>query len=293
MSAVDPSNTEAETPATATASSAHQQHQQQQQQHLHGIDIHKALDILAARSSTGHDHSHSHSNDVGCHAHQTEDKRFMGQTIDLESPTTSSGATTAQPQTTVEQQQQQQQNDTEAIRKEQEARRQQLAKELEVKLKSMSVKELLQTVMETQQQRVSTYTEYNGSLQQVLDSGNMSTYMNGCAHATAAFAVLSETIIAIRKALVETHKRKDLETMLTNLQSHEKEKLNLTAALHLERIREKNENVGNVGGADKRISRLLSEGVKSLQGKVASCIEEINEVLEEMRYALLEEEEEN
>jgi hypothetical protein len=259
---------------------------------LHGINIHKALGILAARSSIGHDHSHSHSNDGGCHAYQTEDKRFMGQTIDLESPTTRSGATTAQPQTTVEQQQQQQ-KDTEAIRKEQEAKRQQRAKELEAKLKSMSVKELLQTVIETQQQRVSTYTEYNFSLQQVLDSDNMSTYMNGCAHATAAFAVLSETIIAIRKTLVETHKRKDLEKMLSNLQSHEKEKLNLTAALHLERIREHNENVGNVDGADKRISILLSEGVKSLQGKVASCIEEINEVLEEIRYALLEEEEDD
>jgi hypothetical protein len=130
-------------------------------------------------------------------------------------------------------------------------------------------------------------------MNQVLESGNMTAYMTSCAHATAAFSVLSETIIAIRKTLVETHKRRDLETLLTNLQKHEKEKLNLTAALHLERIREQNENI-NIGivegGADKRISNLLSQGVKSLREKVASCVEEINESLEEIRYALLEEE---
>jgi hypothetical protein len=63
--------------------------------------------------------------------------------------------------------------------------------------------------------------------------------------------------------------------------------------LHLERIREKNENVGSVNGADKRISKLLSEGVQSLSARVEVCVEEINETLEEIRYALIEEAEED
>ena len=122
----------------------------------------------------------------------------------------------------------------------------------------------------------------------------MSSYMSSCAHTTAAFAVLSETINAVRSVLVASfdQKGKLLEKQLTNLQYQEKEKLNLTAAYHLECIRERNENIGSVDSADKRISKLLNEGVQSLKRKIDACIEEINETIEELRYALLEEEEE-
>ena len=130
----------------------------------------------------------------------------------------------------------------------------------------------------------------------MVQSGNMTSYISSCAHATAAFAVLSETIIFIRSTLADPnpHGRKDLEKLLTNLQSQEKEKLNLTAALHLERIRERNENMNTMdttGKADDRISKLLNQGVQSLTQKIDAVVGDINETLEELRYALLEEDE--
>ena len=125
----------------------------------------------------------------------------------------------------------------------------------------------------------------------------MTSYISGCAHATAAFAVLSETIIMIRSTLTDPtqgHNRTDLEKLLTNLQSQEKEKLNLTAALHLERIRERNENMNTLEStsshSDDRILKLLNQGVQSLTQKIDAIVGDINETLEELRYALLEEE---
>ena len=115
--------------------------------------------------------------------------------------------------------------------------------------------------------------------------------MTHCAHATAAFCVCSDTIIQIRTILFEQHGRTDLQTLLTNLQQYEKEKLNLTAALHLEQIRHRNENLNfkSQHTGDPRIGQLLQQGVQSLQHKVAACVENINETIEEIRYALLDE----
>jgi len=130
----------------------------------------------------------------------------------------------------------------------------------------------------------------------------MTTYISTCAHTTAAFAVLSDTIIRIRSTLAKNnhHNRKNndsyfLVKLLIQLQQHEKEKLNLTVALHLERIRERNETIAIVGkeGADPRIQTLLREGVQALTEKVTAVIEEINETMEEIRYALLEENDEH
>ena len=112
----------------------------------------------------------------------------------------------------------------------------------------------------------------------------MTAYMSSCAHATAAFAVLSETINAVKTTFQDNaHKQ-----LLTQLQKHEKEKLNLTAAYHLERIRQQN-NENEIGQVkDVRIAKLLDQGVQSLQQKLNACVEEINEVVEEIRYAMLE-----
>ena len=85
------------------------------------------------------------------------------------------------------------------------------------------------------------------------------------------------------------HQRKDLTVLVAALQNHEREKLNLTAALHLERIRAQNQLLETSEG-DERITGFLNEGVASIRRRVATCVEEINDVLEELRYAKLEEE---
>ena len=91
-----------------------------------------------------------------------------------------------------------------------------------------------------------------------------------------------------------------LTTLITQLQNAECEKLNLTAALHLERLRLRNSeldatlmNVGEEGikGDDDKTVQLLKDGIHSLETKVSSVIESINDVLEELRCIAVEESE--
>lgn len=122
-----------------------------------------------------------------------------------------------------------------------------------------------------------------------MKTANASSYPAACAKATASFSVLSETINLIQGILDGKHQRKDLTVLVAALQNHEREKLNLTAALHLERIRAQNQLLETSEG-DERITGFLNEGVASIRRRVATCVEEINDVLEELRYAKLEEE---
>lgn len=117
----------------------------------------------------------------------------------------------------------------------------------------------------------------------------MSEYPNICARATASFSVLSDTINTIASILTDVHKRPDLVELLEKLQKDEREKLNLTAALHLERMRKHNIEVQANG--DERVAQMLRDGVASLGSKLATCVDSINETLEEIRYELADEDE--
>src|SRR5210317_2118976 len=84
-----------------------------------------------------------------------------------------------------------------------------------------------------------TPTAYGRGLSTILASGNITTYPTLCAKVTASFSVLSDTINAVKSTLVNM-KRNDISNVITQLQKSESEKLNLTAALHLERLRLRN-----------------------------------------------------
>jgi type II secretory pathway predicted ATPase ExeA len=115
-----------------------------------------------------------------------------------------------------------------------------------------------------------------------------------CAEVTASFSVVSETIIAVGKFLKEKHGRNDLSAVVARLQAGEKEKLSLTAALHLEKIRAQAQACidKETLASDTRISSLLSQGISSLQQKIHATIEGINETLEELTMTLDEESDE-
>lgn len=115
----------------------------------------------------------------------------------------------------------------------------------------------------------------------------MTEYPSICARATASFSVLSDTINTIASILANVYKRPDLVKLLSQLQKDEREKLNLTAALHLERIRER--NMEAQGDGDERVAGLLQDAIDSLRQKLAACVDAINETLEEIRFSLAEE----
>ena len=126
------------------------------------------------------------------------------------------------------------------------------------------------------------------ALEDVLSTGNMTLYPDSCAQATASFSVLSETIKFIQEFFAGKMKKKDLSALLKNLQELEKEKLHLTAAYHLERIRQRNQEQLPEELSDPRIENLLAEGVASMKQKIGVCIQDINEILDEVRMTMLE-----
>ena len=139
----------------------------------------------------------------------------------------------------------------------------------------------------------------SGLEEQVLSTGNLTHYPSLCAEATASFAVLSDTIRGAQTVLDEKYRRKELVKLVAQLQDREKEKLNWTAALHLERIREGNHHRqsslsghdSSAIGGDTTIAALMKKDVRSLQQKIAASVQDINDLLEELRCNLLEEKE--
>ena len=91
------------------------------------------------------------------------------------------------------------------------------------------------------------YALFYSGLSTILLSGNITTYPTLCAKITASFSVLSDTINAV-KSILQSSNRTDITKVITQLQKYEGEKLNMTAALHLEKLRSRNSEV------DKAIS---------------------------------------
>lgn len=130
----------------------------------------------------------------------------------------------------------------------------------------------------------------------ILVSGNITNYPTLCAKVTASFSVLSDTINAVKSTLEEQpKKRTDITSVITQLQKSEGEKLNLTAALHLEKLRLRNsqlelgEGSEAFSSSDERTIKLLKDGIQSLERKISTAVEKINEDLEELRCIFADE----
>ena len=191
-------------------------------------------------------------------------------------------------------------------------------------LSKLSPAEIISKLFELQNSRVAVYKQFNNGLEDVLLSGNLTSYPHLTTSITASFAVVSSYVRDIQ-AVLESRANPNgngnannddiggddsnaidinVVKFIKQLQGFEKEKLNLTAALHLEKIRERNERLdlelesrrgdecggGGGGGDDEtgeddRVLRLLRQGISELQGKIRDYVEQINDVLEELRYA--------
>ena len=285
-----------------------------------GISIRDALAIMDARSESGGER-HGNSMMDGEGNAISDEQKNMGQTIDLLA-WTKMGKGQQQsfcPETddfdgnNVDPSLKSQRlKDAEEGKKKIDENRKQRDVEIKTRLQTLSVSELINALFEAQRERVVTYKEFDKyviprnkhnstffsvissysippfslftfrGLEQVLKTGNISNYPPLCAKITASFSVLSQSINMIGQILDENHKRKDLGKIIRQLQSLEKEKLNTTAALHLEQIREKNETMNQ----NQAISDLLQDGIKSLRMKLGNIIPNINDVLEELRFEM-------
>jgi len=121
-----------------------------------GIDVREALHILSLRNPEehghSHDHHHQHSSLTACHEAPTKDAVNWGQRIDLGASESSSSNATSQEEAVANIEKQKEQ-----LEKERAERR----AVIEKKLETMSISELLQCVMNSQEQRVATYRSYD------------------------------------------------------------------------------------------------------------------------------------
>jgi DNA repair REX1-B len=318
-------------------------------QNQSGIDIRQALEILAARGSdgekksnvdstaTGHHHDAEHDC-CGCQnspfsAQALQNNATMGQVIDIlgddkGAEDDSAFSSTAAAVATLEEEKEMM-----------EKRRQHRQTEMHEQLQTMTLQELLHTVLQAQEERVATYRRYDDGLQRVLQTnGNITQYPTVVAEATASFAVLSDTIRSVRQVLLldnttttttattdatTASEKEEVAQLLSRLQMEEQNKLHLTAALHLETIRISSAaysatvsgdsamatTAANGGGGDDqdetaaitattnsdadasaadKINRLYRESIASLQTKIGATVQEINEVLDEIRCIMME-----
>ena len=273
-----------------------------------GIDIREAFEILSSRASKGGDKSININN-------INEDQKRMGQTINLidtqEWTRLSSNPNACDcSESTLQQDGVNTKitgNDSSSKTSEQDNPL------IFQELSRQSTSELFATLFQLQQERVITFKKYDTGLDSVLRTGNLTEYPTLTSNVTATFSVISKSIKHIseifQSRVITTSNNDERRTFLNSvtkliseLQAHEKEKLHLTAAIHLEKIRERNENaniteIENDNDQRKKedglykISKLLQQSIQSLQSKIDDCVEKINDVLEELRYASTELEE--
>ena len=161
-------------------------------------------------------------------------------------------------------------------------------------LAGLDVRGLVGAFRQAQEERAQTYARFDDGLGKVLVSRAFQEYDALCAEATATFAALSNMVNAVAQCLAGApHARPALAGLLRKVQVEEKEKLALSAALHLERCRLATSTCGGSGkeGAVNANERLLREGVKALEGRIGEVKGRINDLLEELRYEGEEEEE--
>jgi hypothetical protein len=246
-----------------------------------GIDLAKAFEILAARSAEQPltTTTTTHTMECSCNSGVQEEFMHRGQRIDMNANNENIPNVFGEEELLQLQQ----------LKLDEDRTKRKLI--IDAKLNGMSVKELLVVLMKLQEQRVETYRNFDHGLERVLKTDNVPDYLNVCAEATTAFSVLSEQINTIKTTLGENCDRADLSKLISSLQDAEKNKLNYTAALHLEKIRQYKHQVDEEQThlANSKIAELFKEGIDSMRAKIAGTIEAINDILEEIRYALLEE----
>ncbi len=252
-----------------------------------GIDVKQALDILSSRIPNDYTQKPPPS---AC--------KEMGQIIDMFAPSSDSPRPPSKP--TTRDKMTNSTSSAKSVSPEEQRRK------IRDTLKGLPFVALLKTVLTAQEDRVRTYRLYDDALGKVLVTNRLTDYPPACVAATAAFAVLSNTVAAVRDELSgRAESRKDLSTATSvsssviksigDLQELERQKLQLTAAYHLEQIRANNlkqSNSGNVEEEDIDVDTselsLLNNGIANFRSQIETCRSEINFIIDDLRCALVE-----
>lgn len=107
---------------------------------------------------------------------------------------------------------------------------------------------------------------------------------------TAQFAELSKQVNTIESQLRTQH-RDDVADRLRHVQEMERDKLMLTSALGVEKMRLEDMQRRDEAEQDLQVTSLLESSIESLTKQHTDVIVRINEELDEIRIALIDEDE--
>lgn len=133
----------------------------------------------------------------------------------------------------------------------------------DVNLNECNVNELLPSLFRLQSQRCLTYQRLDDAQSMFLTNKNFPAFQNFLSDLTIIFSRISEEILIIKKRFED---RKLIYKHIEQLQDYEQNKLQLTNDLFLAKIEKK------------------SEQIDKIKEKLIDLINNINEVLEELRY---------
>ncbi len=133
----------------------------------------------------------------------------------------------------------------------------------DVNINECNINELLPTLFQLQSQRCLTYQRLDDAQLMFFNTHNFPAFQNFLSDITIIFARISEEIIRIKKRF---ENQKLIFKHIEQLQDYEQKKLQLTNDLFLAKVEKKNDHI---------------EGINQ---KLFELIDNINEVLEELRY---------
>lgn len=135
--------------------------------------------------------------------------------------------------------------------------------ETDVNINECNINNLLPTLFRLQSQRCETYQRLHDAQLMFLNTRNFVAFQNFLSDITIIFARISEEILLIKKRFED---RRLIHKHIEQLQDYEQKKLQFTNDLFVAKIENKNEQF------------------EEINHKLIQLIDNINEVLEELRY---------
>jgi hypothetical protein len=151
-----------------------------------------------------------------------------------------------------------------------------------IDLSSDNESQLIQFCRKTQQERAVVFNEFNGALKDMLKVGSFVEYPVLCSRVTSQFASLSSDMCAAIQLL--SNLGSSTAKPLSKIQEMESEKLTLTAALHLEKIRKLQCEASSIESTREKDTslKIFNDNCVTFQQRLDTVIGGINEALEEV-----------
>ena len=161
-------------------------------------------------------------------------------------------------------------------------------------LENASTHSLLKHLLKLQEQRVREYARFDHGFEMFVSVPEAQGYEALVAKTTAEFVKLSSAVNAVQDVLRDAGAG-GLAGTIRSLQNLEREKLHITAQLHITRhniymYEEENKKISELEEKEEKMHRMRRQEEEELKGKLVKICLEINELLDEFRCELAEEE---